>query len=184
MPKGVFVRTPEHLERLKEQARRINGGRPLSETHRERLRIAWRSRTDAPWNKGKKTGPLTADHRAKIGAAGVGRIASDQCRQAIGRAHTTHGHTRNGETPTYYIWCAMQRRCFNANTKDYPNYGGRGITVCDRWRQFENFLADMGERPQGLSIDRFPNNDGNYEPGNVRWATPKEQANNRRKARR
>jgi len=75
----------------------------------------------------------------------------------------------------------MLHRCNNPNAKEYKNYGARGITVCDRWRDFPAFLADVGERPSsGLSIDRI-NNDGNYEPGNVRWATPKEQSNNTRR---
>jgi hypothetical protein len=82
-------------------------------------------------------------------------------------------------TPTHISWSCMITRCTNPNTRHYPRYGGRGIAVCDRWRNsFENFLADMGERPDGTTLDRYPNRDGNYEPGNCRWATAKEQATN------
>lgn len=77
---------------------------------------------------------------------------------------------------TYRIWAAMKRRCSNPKQDHYDRYGGRGIQVCERWSQFENFLSDMGESPVGMSIDRRDPN-GNYEPGNCVWATQKEQAN-------
>jgi len=95
-----------------------------------------------------------------------------------------HGHAMAGQrSPTHSSWHNMLDRCNNPNRSLYKNYGGRGIKVCDRWQGdhgFENFLADMGERPLGKSIDRYPNNDGNYESSNCRWATRKEQNLNRR----
>lgn len=86
------------------------------------------------------------------------------------------------EHPLYRIWVGMKTRCYNVKSKDYPLYGGRGIKVCDRWvNSFQSFADDMGERPSSNhSIDRFPDNDGNYEPSNCRWATPAEQSKNKR----
>jgi hypothetical protein len=81
------------------------------------------------------------------------------------------------ETPTYTTWVRMRRRCNNPNHSTYQYYGGRGIKVCERWDSFDSFLKDMGEKPEGMTLDRI-NNDGNYEPGNCRWSTHKEQVRN------
>jgi hypothetical protein len=87
-------------------------------------------------------------------------------------------------TPEYAIWNSMRERCGNPKHKSFADYGGRGIQVCERWHSFENFITDMGPRPsEQHSLDRYPNNDGNYEPGNCRWATSSEQFNNRRSCR-
>lgn len=92
-----------------------------------------------------------------------------------------HGHSIRGhKTAEYRIWCGMIQRCTNPNVKAFSRYGGRGIRVCDEWSTFEVFLADVGPRPSAAhSIDRYPDNDGNYEPGNVRWATQSEQCLNK-----
>lgn len=108
-----------------------------------------------------------------------GRAVSCGC---VWRANISKGNPKHGlwGTSTYNSWANMIQRCTNPNKADYKNYGARGIQVCERWSFFENFLADMGECPPGLSIDRI-NNDGNYDPTNCHWATPKGQANNSRR---
>lgn len=106
------------------------------------------------------------------------RKYGDAARIPVTGRPPTHAMTGTG---TYRSWLAMRVRCTDPKHHAWKNYGGRGITVCDRWMEsFENFYADMGDRPSGRSLDRV-DNDGNYEPGNCRWATRSEQARNKRR---
>lgn len=95
------------------------------------------------------------------------------------RGNPKHGHATCHITRTYKAWSSMKQRCLSPNSSSYARYGGAGITVCKPWQDsFKQFLTDMGECPPGLEIDRWPDQKGNYEPGNTRWATPKQQARN------
>ena len=96
----------------------------------------------------------------------------------------SHGAYINGhETSTHAIWRGMISRCENNRCKSYPYYGARGVRVCARWHKYENFLVDMGERPNGLQLDRWPDASGHYAPSNCRWATASQQQNNTRRTR-
>lgn len=123
------------------------------------------------------------DTLARSGDLVAGRTQSCGClrRQALWAMARKHGHTDGGRpTGTWWSWIGMRARCTNPNHIGWPNYGGRGIVVCDSWRNsFLQFLADMGPRPSGTTLDRIDVN-GNYEPGNCRWATPDQQARNKR----
>lgn len=126
---------------------------------------------------------LTSPYKIKIE-----HTKSCGCSKAffVGKAKTKHSHARAIDgipfrSRTYYTWQCMKTRCYNINYREYHYYGGRGIRVCERWKNdFKAFLHDMGERPLGTTIDRI-NPDGNYEPGNCRWADNNTQARNKRK---
>lgn len=100
-------------------------------------------------------------------------------RSVLPNRTTTHGQAN--KTATYRSWKAMRNRCNNPNSKDYHNYGGRGIAVCERWDRYENFLSDMGEKPDGFSIERKDVN-GDYTPENCTWIPHREQSRNKQKA--
>lgn len=123
--------------------------------------------------------------RVRVDHLFSGGTQSCGCLQAESRSstHLKHGFNRKGKRRSEYrSWLCMRARCSYPNNNEFHRYGARGITVCDRWEgSFENFIADMGRKPTTRhSIDRFPDPYGNYEPANCRWATPLEQANNKR----
>lgn len=86
----------------------------------------------------------------------------------------------NKHKPGYMVWAQMKYRCMDPKAAGYKNYGGRGIKVCERWMVFANFISDMGVPPKGMTLDRWPDANGDYEPGNCRWATPLQQSRNKR----
>src|ERR1035437_4124275 len=120
--------------------------------------------------------------RTKVLPRGLTKSCGCMKSEIISKTHIKHGHTSHNDilNRTYQSWISMKQRCDNPKRNQFKDYGGRGIKICDRWlASYENFLADMGERPEGLTLERN-NVNGNYEPLNCRWATRKDQSNNKR----
>ena len=120
-----------------------------------------------------------------IGSSALRSGATRSCgcllSEVLTTRNTTHGLApREGKAQAYSSWVNMIRRCTHEHDLRYPEWGGRDITVCERWLEYPNFLADMGERPPGTTLDRYPDRDGPYCKGNCRWATPHQQQMNTR----
>jgi hypothetical protein len=148
----------------------------LAEIFTDGRKIRWRCRCDCGRLVTCVPNNLTGGNAKSCGCLKKDATAARNRRLA------THGHSRTGQlTPTFKVWSSMHGRCKYSCVNAYKDYGGRGIRVCDRWsgpNGFASFLADMGERPTGMQIDRIDCN-GDYEPGNCRWETPKVQARNK-----
>jgi len=142
----------------------------------------WLCRCDCGTIVKKRAQDLHSRHTLSCGCQLREKAAEHLKKVRTTNGRLFHGHaSRNAHSQTYNSWKGAKNRCFNINEPAWFDYGGRGISMCARWKNsFAAFLTDMGECPPGKSLDRFPNNNGDYEPGNCRWATVLEQRMNQR----
>jgi hypothetical protein len=157
--------------------------------HSKNRQVQWLCRCECGLEKTIRSANLVSGDTRSCGCLAKEWIAGEHVRrrkEAWKHPCLKHGHCRqNGTSAEYNSWRAMGERCNNPNSDKWEDYGGRGIKVCDRWqgdRGFQNFLADMGPRPKGMTLDRKDPN-GNYEPSNCRWATAQKQSQNQRRNR-
>lgn len=148
-------------------------GRPLSQAHREALKCV--PGCECAKHSLKNAGQFTP------GSKGFARPHTEETKRKLaqytGEQASSYKHGMS-QTPTYSTWSSMHSRCTDPGNASYARYGGRGIRVCERWADFATFYSDMGDRPDGMTLDRI-DNDGNYEPSNCRWATKAEQESNK-----
>jgi hypothetical protein len=171
--KSTATRGRKPVDLTGEHFGRLTVVRYEGRNHRHRF---WKCRCDC--------GGITVS-RGDALASGLSKSCGCLNREIVSRSATKHGQAWPKCTPEYRAWAAILQRCFNHKSRAYRNYGARGIVVCDRWREsFDAFFSDVGNRPsKAHSLDRYPNNNGNYEPGNVRWATKRQQSQNTRATR-
>lgn len=184
MPDKGFRHTEETKRRISEAKRREKNRAPLV----PRLCACGCGEYAAVDERRNRVSKYVTGHNTRLAPPMAGRTHTPEARAKIKAKRATQSPTRSVRTPrersnysTWRSWMSMLWRVDDPRCSSYPRYGGRGITVCERWRSFDAFLDDMGPRPEGRTLDRIDNDRG-YEPGNCRWATPKEQRANQRQS--